>query len=47
VLGVVMALARQGHLPALPVNRRPLAEVNEALEALRRGHIRGRTVLQP
>jgi alcohol dehydrogenase/propanol-preferring alcohol dehydrogenase len=46
-MGEVMALARQGHLPALPVNRRPLAEVNEALEALRRGHIRGRTVLQP
>lgn len=46
-MGEVMALARQGGLPALPVNTRPLAEVNEALEALRGGHIRGRTVLQP
>jgi alcohol dehydrogenase/propanol-preferring alcohol dehydrogenase len=46
-MGELMALARQGGLPALPVTTRPLAEVNEALAALRSGAIRGRTVLQP
>jgi len=43
----VMALARQGGLPALPVNTRPLADVNDALQALRSGQVRGRTVLKP
>ena len=46
-MGEVMALARQGGLPSLPVTARPLAEVNEALAALRNGAIRGRAVLQP
>ena len=46
-MGELMALARQGGLPAMPVSRRPLAEINEALAALRRGAIRGRAVLQP
>jgi alcohol dehydrogenase/propanol-preferring alcohol dehydrogenase len=46
-MGEMMALARQGGLPALPVTTRPLAEVNEALAALRGGAIRGRAVLQP
>jgi alcohol dehydrogenase/propanol-preferring alcohol dehydrogenase len=46
-MGEMMALARQGGLPALPVTTRPLAEVNDALAALRSGAIRGRTVLQP
>ena len=46
-MGAMMALARQGTLPALPVTTRPLAEVNEAMAALRRGDIRGRTVLLP
>lgn len=43
----VMALARQGSLPALPVATRPLAEVNEALAALKSGAVRGRVVLSP
>jgi D-arabinose 1-dehydrogenase-like Zn-dependent alcohol dehydrogenase len=43
----LMALARKGGLPAMPVTPRPLAEVNEALEALGSGAIRGRAVLQP
>lgn len=43
----LMAVARRGGLPALPVTTRPLAEVNEALAALRDGAVRGRTVLQP
>ena len=46
-MGETMALARQGRLPALPITTRPLAEVNEALAALRSGAVRGRTVLQP
>jgi D-arabinose 1-dehydrogenase-like Zn-dependent alcohol dehydrogenase len=46
-MGELMALARQGGLPALPVTTRPLAEVNQALAALRSGAIRGRAVLQP
>jgi D-arabinose 1-dehydrogenase-like Zn-dependent alcohol dehydrogenase len=43
----MMALARQGGLRPLPVTTRPLAEVNEALAALRSGAIRGRVVLRP
>lgn len=46
-MGEMMALARQGKLPAMAVTPRPLAEVNEALSALRSGAIRGRAVLQP
>jgi alcohol dehydrogenase/propanol-preferring alcohol dehydrogenase len=46
-MGDMMALARQGGLPALPVTTRPLVEVNEAMAALRSGASRGRTVLQP
>lgn len=46
-MGEVMALARQGQLPALPVSTRPLAEVNEALLALKSGAVRGRVVLRP
>jgi alcohol dehydrogenase/propanol-preferring alcohol dehydrogenase len=46
-MGELMALARQGGLPAMPVTTRPLAEVNEALAALHGGTIRGRAVLQP
>jgi alcohol dehydrogenase/propanol-preferring alcohol dehydrogenase len=46
-MGEVMAIARRGGVPELPVTTRPLAEVNEALAALRRGEVRGRTVLQP
>ena len=46
-MGEMMTLARQGKLPAMAVTTRPLAEVNEALAALRSGAIRGRAVLQP
>jgi alcohol dehydrogenase, propanol-preferring len=46
-MGELMALARQDTLRPLPVTTRPLAEVNEALAALRGGAIRGRVVLQP
>ena len=43
----LMAIARKGVLPDLPVIRRPLAETNAALEALRAGKVRGRSVVQP
>jgi len=43
----VMALARRGDLPSLPMTTRPLTQVNEAMAALRSGTILGRTVLQP
>ena len=46
-MGEMMALARLGSLPAMPVTARPLDEVNEALAALRSGAVRGRAVLQP
>ncbi len=46
-MGEMMALARQGTLPALPLSTRPMAEVNLALQDLRSGAIRGRVVLQP
>ena len=46
-MGEVMALARRGGLPEMPLTTRPLAEVNEALAALRSGTVRGRAVLQP
>jgi D-arabinose 1-dehydrogenase-like Zn-dependent alcohol dehydrogenase len=43
----LMVLARAQELPPLPVTLRPLAEANEALDALREGKVRGRTVLCP
>ena len=42
----LMAWAREGTLPPLPVTLRPLAEANQALDDLRAGKVRGRTVLQ-
>ena len=42
----LMALGRSGELPALPVSLRPLADAGgQALEDLRLGQVRGRTVL--
>ncbi len=46
-MGELMALARLGGLPAMPVTPRPLSAVNEVLAELRSGSIRGRAVLQP
>ena len=43
----LMAIARKGHLPALPLTSKPLAEVTQALEDLRAGRIRGRAILRP
>ncbi len=43
----LVALVRSGALKAIPVNRRPLSEANEALMDLHHGRIVGRTVLVP
>lgn len=43
----LMALARAGAMPPLPLNLRPLADANQALEDLRAGKVRGRIVLRP
>jgi alcohol dehydrogenase/propanol-preferring alcohol dehydrogenase len=43
----LMTIARQGVLPELPVGLRKLDAANEALEDLRAGRVRGRTVLRP
>jgi D-arabinose 1-dehydrogenase-like Zn-dependent alcohol dehydrogenase len=43
----LMALARAGALPPLPLNLRPLADANHALDELRAGKVRGRIILRP
>ena len=43
----MMALAKSGTLPALPVATRPLAEVADVLAALKGGKIVGRVVVKP
>ena len=43
----LMTLARSGVLPALPLTTQPLQTATQALEDLRAGRIRGRTILKP
>jgi D-arabinose 1-dehydrogenase-like Zn-dependent alcohol dehydrogenase len=43
----LMAIARSGKLPPLPLSSRPLAHATQALDDLRAGRIRGRTILKP
>ena len=43
----VVALARAGHLSPMPIETRPLAAAQQALDDLRAGRIRGRAVLTP
>ncbi len=43
----MMALARSGRIPSLPVATRPLADVGEVLANLKAGKIVGRTVVVP
>lgn len=42
----LMAIARTGVLPDLPLGTQPLANATQALEDLRAGRIRGRTILK-
>ena len=43
----LMAIARAGSLPALPLTTQPLAHADQALADLKAGRIRGRTILKP
>ena len=43
----LMVLAKSGKVPALPVAKRPLADVGQVLAALKDGKIVGRTVVVP
>ena len=43
----LMAIARSGKLPGLPLTTQPLAQATQALEDLRAGRIKGRTILRP
>ena len=43
----LMAIARTGNLPGLPLNTQPMAQATQALDDLRAGRIRGRTILRP
>ena len=43
----LMAIARRGTLPPLPVATRPLAEASAAMADLKAGRVRGRMILRP
>jgi D-arabinose 1-dehydrogenase-like Zn-dependent alcohol dehydrogenase len=43
----LMAIARKGTLPGLPLAARPLAEASDALADLKAGRVRGRAILHP
>jgi D-arabinose 1-dehydrogenase-like Zn-dependent alcohol dehydrogenase len=43
----LMALARSGKVPGLPIATRPLADAGEVLASLGQGRIVGRVVLTP
>ena len=43
----LMALARSGVLPDMPVTPQPLAQATQALDELRAGRVRGRVILKP
>jgi alcohol dehydrogenase/propanol-preferring alcohol dehydrogenase len=43
----LLAIARAGKLPGMPLASLPLAEANEALAELKAGHVRGRVILRP
>lgn len=43
----LVALVRAGKIPPIPVQDRPLAEVNAVLDDLRKGRVAGRVVLRP
>jgi alcohol dehydrogenase/propanol-preferring alcohol dehydrogenase len=43
----LMAIARKGTLPGLPLAARPLAQASDALADLKAGRVRGRAILHP
>ena len=42
-----MAVVRAGGVAPIPIERRPLAEANQALRDLQQGRVLGRLVLEP
>lgn len=46
-MGELMAIARTGTLPDLPLTTQPLAGATQAIADLKAGRIRGRTILRP
>jgi D-arabinose 1-dehydrogenase-like Zn-dependent alcohol dehydrogenase len=42
-----IALVREGHVPPIPIETRPLSEANAALRDLKAGLVIGRIVLTP
>jgi len=46
-MGELMAIARRGKLPGLPLISHPLADATQALDDLRAGRVRGRAILHP
>ena len=42
-----MAIVKTGVLPDMQLTSRPLAQATQALDDLRAGRIRGRTILKP
>ncbi len=43
----LLTIARAGRLPAIPLTQQPLSQATQALDALREGRVRGRTILIP
>ncbi|MEM7021239.1 MAG: alcohol dehydrogenase [Pseudomonadota bacterium] len=43
----VMALGREGKVPPIPIDPRPLSEARQALDDLRAGRVSGRVILTP
>jgi D-arabinose 1-dehydrogenase-like Zn-dependent alcohol dehydrogenase len=43
----VVALGREGRIPPIPLDVRPLDAAPQAMADLRAGHIRGRVILKP
>ena len=43
----LLNIARAGRMPAIPLTQQPLSQATQALDALREGRVRGRTILIP
>ncbi len=43
----LLTIARAGRMPAIPLTQQPLSQATQALDALREGRVRGRTILIP
>ena len=43
----LLTIARAGRMPAIPLTQQPLSQATQALDALREGHVHGRTILIP